>query len=59
MSNPLFSFTVTVARQNNALMPQNEKEAARLIGMLLEQGEFLEVLDIRKFESIVIGKEVA
>tara|TARA_R110000868_G_scaffold32698_5_gene119104 strand:+ start:1196 stop:1318 length:123 start_codon:yes stop_codon:yes gene_type:complete len=40
-------------------MPQNEKEAARLIGMLLEQGEFLEVLDIRKFESLVIGKEVA
>jgi len=54
----IFSFTITVARQGDALMPKNEKEAVRLIGILLEQGNFFEVLDMRRADSILVGKEV-
>lgn len=58
MSENIFSFTITVARQGNAIGPRNEREAVRLIGVLLEQGNFLEVLDMRRADGILVGKEV-
>ena len=54
----IFSFNITVARRGDALMPKNEKEAVRLISILLEQGTFVEVLDMRRADSILVGKEV-
>lgn len=59
MNENIFSFTITVARQGNSIGPRNEREAVRLIGVLLEQGNFLEVLDMRRADSISVGKEVA
>jgi len=59
MSEQIFTFTITVARQDGCEHPKTEKEAVALIGYLLEQGSFLEVLDMRRAESILVGQKVA
>jgi hypothetical protein len=59
MGEHIFTFTITVARRGDCESPRTEKEAVALIGYLLEQGSFLELLDMRRAESILVGQKVA
>jgi hypothetical protein len=50
-----YSFTVTVAKRSDCEYPTTEAEAARFVGWLLEQGAYLDVLDIRRAEVRLVS----
>lgn len=45
-----YSLTVTVAKRSDCEFPTTEAEAARIVGWLLEQGAYLDILDVRRAE---------
>ena len=47
----VYSFTVTVAKRHDLDQPLDEKEAVRIVGWLLEQGAWLDVLDVRRSDA--------
>lgn len=47
----VYSFTVTVAKRHDLDQPLDEKEAVRIVGWLLEQGSWLDVLDVRRSDA--------
>ena len=47
----IYSFTVTVAKRHDLDQPLDEKEAVRIVGWLLEQGSWLDVLDVRRSDA--------
>ena len=47
----IYSFTVTVAKRSDLDQPIDEKEAVRMVGWLLEQGAWLDVLDVRRSDA--------
>tara|TARA_R110000822_G_scaffold36516_2_gene102707 strand:- start:264 stop:434 length:171 start_codon:yes stop_codon:yes gene_type:complete len=50
-----YSFTVTVAKRSDCEYPTTEAEAARIVGWLLEQGAYLDILDIRRAEVRLVS----
>jgi hypothetical protein len=50
-----YSFTVTVAKRSDCEYPKTEAEAARFVGWLLEQGAYLDVLDVRRAEVQLVS----
>ena len=50
-----YSFTVTVAKRSDCEYPKTEAEAAKFVGYLLEQGAYLDVLDVRRAEIQLVS----
>ena len=50
-----YSFTVTVAKRSDCEYPTTEAEAAKFVGWLLEQGAYLDILDVRRAEVQLVS----
>jgi hypothetical protein len=49
----IYQFIVTVVKRDDCEQPRNELEAAQMVTFLLEQGSFLDVLDLRRAQPLV------
>ena len=50
-----YTFLVTVAKSSDCEYPKTEAEAAKFVGYLLEQGAYLDVLDVRRAEIQLVS----
>lgn len=53
MKENIYQFVVTVVKRDDCEQPRNELEAAQMVTYLLEQGAFLDVLDLRRAQPLV------